>query len=228
MAGDWIKIEKATPDKPEILRMARALGLDSDSVFGKWVRVWIWFDSNSVDGRVDGLVDGDVDRLICTPGFAAAAVAVGWICVDASSKFISLPNFDHHNGETAKTRALKTKRQGKWRATPSTEASTEASTNAPPEKRREDSNTPPNPQRGNRKKTPIEEFNSDRRKREYFKPIGTDRSEQAVKAWVASHNPELIPRDKTTVSLLVEGDGKHLDELDFYRFAARISEGMLS
>lgn len=116
MAGEWIKIEAATADKPEVLRMARLLKIDQDAVFGKLVRLWSWFDSNSVDGVVDGAVDADVDRLCHCSGFAAACISVGWLEFDPATERLTLPNFERHNGETAKKRALKNRRQAKWRA----------------------------------------------------------------------------------------------------------------
>ena len=48
MAGEWIKIERSTMDKPEILRVARILGIDKDAVLGKLIRLWAWFDAVSV------------------------------------------------------------------------------------------------------------------------------------------------------------------------------------
>ncbi len=42
MAGDWMKVEKVTPDKPEIEAMASKLELDPDAVFGKCFRIWRW------------------------------------------------------------------------------------------------------------------------------------------------------------------------------------------
>ena len=50
-----MKLELATIDKPEILRIARALGIDRDAALGKVVRVWAWFNQHSVDGVVDGM-----------------------------------------------------------------------------------------------------------------------------------------------------------------------------
>ena len=130
MAGDWIKLEKATADKPEVLRMARALKLDRDSVFGKLLRVWIWFDGNSVDGNVDGAVDADVDALVSHSGFADAMRNVGWLTDTESGAGLQLPKFDRHNGETAKKRALKNNRQTNWRQKKDAQASTPASTSA--------------------------------------------------------------------------------------------------
>jgi hypothetical protein len=145
MAGEWIKIENITPDKPEVLRLARLLGVDRDLILGKLVRLWTWFDRNSVDGVVDGVVSTDVDELVRLPGFMRELKHVGWCDYDDANERVTLANFDEHNGETAKKRAQKNRRQAKWRAGgaadddaiaqddnvddgASTEASTEAST----------------------------------------------------------------------------------------------------
>jgi hypothetical protein len=144
MAGEWLKVELSTPDKPEILRMARILGIDKDAVFGKLIRVWGWFDRNSVDGRVDGVVADDIDSIALQIGFAEAMKSVHWINFDNDALWVTLSNFDRHNGQTAKQRALKNVRQSKWRANvdddASTEASTEESSKRLPEKRREEKN----------------------------------------------------------------------------------------
>lgn len=144
MAGEWIKVEATTPDKPEIMRVARELGMEWDAVFGKLVRLWAWFDKNSVDGVVDGIVAEDVDALVSADGFASALERVNWLEVDDDAERVYLPNFDRHNGETAKQRALKNKRQAKYRqgcdANVDGQASTEASTRE--EKRREEKKKP--------------------------------------------------------------------------------------
>lgn len=150
MAGEWIKIEAATADKPEVLRMARILKIDRDAVFGKLTRLWAWFDSNSVDGVVDGVVDADIDRLCHCDGFAAACSMVSWLVIDADAERMTIPNFDRHNGETAKQRAMKSRRQAKWRAGVDAPVDVDASTTASTreEKRREDkskSTTPVSP-----------------------------------------------------------------------------------
>lgn len=143
MAGEWIKVEITTPDKPELMKAARILGVDRDLVFGKLVRLWGWFDKNSVDGRVDGVVSTDVDRLVDMDGFCEALKSVGWLEYDDDAEIVTLPNFDVHNGETAKQRASRNKRQAKWRENVDggvdKGASTKASTRE--EKRREEVHT---------------------------------------------------------------------------------------
>jgi len=129
MAGDWIKIEKSTPDKPEILRIARLSHISKDEAFGKVMRFWMWLDANSVDGVVDGVVGRDVDMLVDCDGFAASLVSVNWLEIDEENEKVIIPNFERHNGQTAKERGLKNKRQANWRkktvdAAPSTDTST--------------------------------------------------------------------------------------------------------
>lgn len=125
-------MELSTPDKPEVLRMARILEIDKDAVIGKLFRVWAWFDKNTVDGHVDGVVSSDVDGIAINVGFCSAMKQVGWFEFNDEEQWVRLTNFDRHNGETAKNRALKNKRQSKWRSNvddkPSTETSTQQST----------------------------------------------------------------------------------------------------
>lgn len=40
MAGDWIKFEIGTSDKPEVRAIAHDLNIDLDAVIGKLLRVW--------------------------------------------------------------------------------------------------------------------------------------------------------------------------------------------
>lgn len=137
MAGDWIKLETATIDKPEVIKLARLLGIPKTQAVGCLVVFWAWIDANSVDGGVDGVVDADVDALVDAPGFANALRSVGWLEIDNGCEKIRAPHFERHNGKTAKNRALKTERQKNWRKkSVDGGASTLASTRE--EKRRED------------------------------------------------------------------------------------------
>jgi hypothetical protein len=112
----WIKVENATPNKPEVLKLARLLGVSRDDAFGKAMRFWIWLDGVTVDGRVDGVTSTDVDAVVGAVGVADALIAAGWLSISEDQQSIVVPNFDRHNGESAKKRAQKTQRQAKWRA----------------------------------------------------------------------------------------------------------------
>lgn len=113
MAGDWLKFEKATLEKPEVFQMAAILGLDPDAVIGKLLRVWNWFDDQSRDGHASVTVLSLLDRYSGVTGFVDAMEKVGWIT--QTSECLILPNFDRHNGSPAKSRALGTKRKQKSR-----------------------------------------------------------------------------------------------------------------
>lgn len=134
MAGDWIKLQKDTPEKPEVLAIASRLGLDPDAVVGKLVRIWSWFDTHTTDGNASCVTFSFVDRITGVTGFAEQVALVGWLTQDGH--FLSLPNFDYHNGETAKQRALGKNRAEKSRSNAKSNAP--SVTESLPEKRREE------------------------------------------------------------------------------------------
>lgn len=114
MAFAWIKIEDSTPDKPEVWKMAEKLGIDADAVLGKLVRVWIWADQQTIDGNAHSVTKALLDRTAGVTGFADAMIRVGWLRVVEDG--VEFHNFDRHNGETAKKRALTRRRVEKHRA----------------------------------------------------------------------------------------------------------------
>lgn len=141
MAGDWIKIEMATPDKPEVFRMAELLEIDPDAVVGKLVRFWSWCDSQSVDGNAIPVTTSYLDRLTHQPGFSDALRKVGWLEVRSGS--LQVPRFDRHNGQSAKARAESNRRvskhrTGKRNGESVTNVTPEALQKPLPEKRREE------------------------------------------------------------------------------------------
>lgn len=114
MAGDWLKVEKDTPDKPEILSMSVLLGLHADTVFGKCFRFWRWADSHTTDGTFRGITPETVDALVSCEKFADAMSKVGWLTIKNGT--VRIPDFDRHFGEGAKQRALTAKRVAKHKA----------------------------------------------------------------------------------------------------------------
>lgn len=114
MAGDWLKVEVATPDKPEIWLIAEALQIDPDAVVGKLFRVWAWFDQQTENGNAPTVTKMLLDRKVGVTGFCDAVIQAGWMEEKGS---LILPNFDRHNGQTAKNRALTAKRVKKHKET---------------------------------------------------------------------------------------------------------------
>lgn len=137
MAGDWIKFEVATPDKPEVIGIARILGIDQDAVVGKLVRIWIWADQQLRDGNGARVTKSFVDRVTFCAGFAQAMVEVGWLRDIEDG--IEFSNFDRHNGQTAKTRALTKNRVASRRTKMLRTQRNDSVTESLPEKRREES-----------------------------------------------------------------------------------------
>lgn len=129
MAGDWIKFQIDTPDKPEVVAIASRLGIDPDAVVGKLIRVWSWFDKHTVDGNAESVTLAFLDRITGVTGFGEQMVYVGWLHQNGST--LTMVNFAYHNGKSAKSRALGRDRVANHRNGSSV-------TDALPEKRREE------------------------------------------------------------------------------------------
>lgn len=109
MAGEWLKFECSLPEKPETLAITIAMGWDDpDLTVGKLMRLFRWFDQQTIDGNAPSVSAALLDRIIGVSGFVQAVADVGWIVIEGRS--IHLANFDRHNGATAKSRALTAKR----------------------------------------------------------------------------------------------------------------------
>jgi hypothetical protein len=144
MAGNWIKFDTSTSDKPEVWAIAESLGIDPDAVVGKLLRVWAWFDDQTEKGNAPIVTRALLDRKVGVTGFVTAMVQAGWMV--ETDGLLTLPNFDRHNGQTAKNRILTAKRVAthkKGNAEGNAKGNAAIVTRALPkeEKRREEKNT---------------------------------------------------------------------------------------
>ncbi len=114
MAGDWIKFELTTLDKPEVCQIADLADIDPDAVVGKLMRVWGWFDQQTENGNAPSVSKKLLDRLVGVIGFCEHMKSVAWM-IEAEG-VISLPHFERHNGKTAKNRLLTAKRVANHKA----------------------------------------------------------------------------------------------------------------
>lgn len=155
MAGEWLKVESATPEKPEVLQITVRMGWDDpDLTVGKLFKMWRWFDQQTTDGNAVTVTCALLNRIVGAPGFAEACASVGWLTVTDSG--ISLPNFERHNGATAKSRAQTAKRVANHKSNAAANAQANDEGNADSvsgalpreEKRREERNTPLPPKGG--------------------------------------------------------------------------------
>lgn len=140
MAGDWIKMGKDLLTHPKVVRMSSALNADRLRTVGGLFAVWCLFDTHSVDGQLSGYTAEIIDDEIRLPGFSSAMESVGWL--EFGEDGASLPDFEEHNGQSAKRRAQETERKRNERKTSALDADKKRTRE---EKRRED--IPPPPQR---------------------------------------------------------------------------------
>jgi len=109
MAGEWLKMEACTPEKSEVLAITAKMGWDdTDLTVGKLFRIWRWFDQQTTNGNACGVTTVLLDRIVGVSGFCSAMQSVGWLTI--TEEGITLPNFDRHNGNTAKNRAQTARR----------------------------------------------------------------------------------------------------------------------
>ncbi|RLC69229.1 MAG: hypothetical protein DRH97_00015 [Chloroflexi bacterium] len=111
MAGDWIKLEHATIDKPEIYKMADILELDPNHILGSVLSVWIWADQQLESGNAANVTKTLLDRKANVTNFTDAMVSVGWL--NKTDEGYEFPNFDRHLGNSAKKRAQTARRVAK-------------------------------------------------------------------------------------------------------------------
>lgn len=133
MSSTWIKVSTGLGTHPKVVRIASALKADRLRVVGGLHAVWCLFDEHSEDGRLDGYTPEIVDELIGWPGFARAMEAVGW--AEETPQGLVLPDFDRHNGQSAKRRAMDAERK---RAVRKASANDADKTRTREEKRREE------------------------------------------------------------------------------------------
>lgn len=114
MAGDWLKIEKATPEKPELDEMSHILGISHKEVFYGVFMVWSYFDSHTEEGHVPSVTKRRLDREAECDGFINAMLQVGWMQEKKGSLIVT--DFDKHNGKSAKRRANDALRAANYKA----------------------------------------------------------------------------------------------------------------
>lgn len=117
MAADWIKMRVDLLTHPKVVRILSATRTDKFRVVGGLHAVWSIFDTHSMDGKLKGYTPELLDHVIGWEGFARAMEAVGWLTFDGLET-LALPEFDAHNGQSAKRRAEDQKRKRNGRNRP--------------------------------------------------------------------------------------------------------------
>jgi hypothetical protein len=133
MAGDWIKMRADLFTHPKVVRISSALQADTLRTVGGLMSVWCLFDAHSEDGALLGYTPETIDQHLRWPGFASAMAAVGWL--QETPESLVLPEFETHNGASAKRRAQDSERKRNVRNLSACEAD---KTRTREEKRREE------------------------------------------------------------------------------------------
>lgn len=104
MAGHWIEWEKGLTRKPEVIRIARMLGSTTQHAAACCMMVWEWAEDVTENGIIPGLAAVDVSGAAGIEGIGEAMVEAGWLLETGDA--VVLPNWDRHNGEPSKRRAV--------------------------------------------------------------------------------------------------------------------------
>jgi hypothetical protein len=115
VAGDWIKMRADLFTHPKVVRISSALKADTLRTVGGLMSVWCLFDAHSEDGQLEGYSPEVLNAHLRWDGFSEAMIAVDWLRFDPAHG-LSLPEFDTHNGASAKRRAQEADRKRAERA----------------------------------------------------------------------------------------------------------------
>jgi hypothetical protein len=109
----WIKYRTNLPTDPRVVRIASTLRKPVLHVTGALLAFWAVGDEHTTDGVLHGYTAEAVDELVGIRGFSDALRAVNWI--EVGEGFVAIPDFNRHNGESAKKRAIKARNMQKYR-----------------------------------------------------------------------------------------------------------------
>lgn len=117
---NWIRIDEGLAKKPQVLQMARALGVRPHEVVGCLLSVWGPLEAVGRTERGDLVIShwgaDNIDAEARLPGFAAAMQAAGWLILDEARGEARLPGYERHNGQPSRERrAAGAERARKWR-----------------------------------------------------------------------------------------------------------------
>ena len=114
MAGEWIKFRKSLVRDGRVRIVSRNCHAKTVTVIGALVTLWTLADDYAdEDGVLLGYTAEDLDAEVDVPGFAEALPAE-WL--DTTGEFLKLPDYQQHNGTTAKARAQAADRKRRERS----------------------------------------------------------------------------------------------------------------
>ena len=114
MAGDWIKFRKKLLKDGRVKTLSRLCHAHSVTVIGALVTLWSLADDYAEDsGLLPGYTTDDINREVGIENFCES-MPEDWMLVKSDGSIL-LPNYQQHNGLTAKKRAGANQRQASRR-----------------------------------------------------------------------------------------------------------------
>jgi hypothetical protein len=108
----WIKMNCDLETHPKVLDMSDELNVEPLHVVGMLYKVWTWAGKYSTDGKLVSDF-AKIDRLVNCDGFSKSLEKNSWISKQNGK--ISFPKWNENNSNSAKKRALESKRSAKNR-----------------------------------------------------------------------------------------------------------------
>ena len=108
----WLKVGIDTPYKTAIRNMAKDCGCTRGDAFLAWFDLYAWLDEQTADGRLETDY-AELDRKAGLAGAAASLERSGWLAF--ADGVCTITNWDEHNGQNAKRRAMDARRKNEIR-----------------------------------------------------------------------------------------------------------------
>ncbi|NBZ97023.1 MAG: hypothetical protein EBR40_11480 [Proteobacteria bacterium] len=104
MAGEWIAVDLALDEKPEVQELIDLTGQPVEAVCYRLWKLWGWASMHCADGTARMTIP----RLARTCGgddaFWRAVAAVGWLEIDETAATVAVPGWDRRFSQAAKAR----------------------------------------------------------------------------------------------------------------------------
>lgn len=121
-------METSLLTSPKMQKLARLLHTDRLHAVGLAFAWLAWLDTQTTDGH-SGLTPEDLDDILGVQGAISALQAIGWCAIDDAGEVLAV-DWEQHNGESAKKRALGARRFERYAARKKADAKANAKTNA--------------------------------------------------------------------------------------------------
>jgi hypothetical protein len=109
--AEWIKLHEKIVRDPVVATQADELGIDRRIIAWSWVTLWNWARELTTTGFVARAKMSHLDELVGIPGFTKHAGE--WLVWRDGG--VEFPNWDRHNSEGAKERAMTARRNKRHR-----------------------------------------------------------------------------------------------------------------